>query len=364
MPGGSHVGRDLPVNIKLGLIAAVALFAACSGPPQRPEPVLPEPVPEQPTAEPEPVAPTVIETAPESTDRPAVSLPAESEPEPVVSAPRPIAIVVSGQAPAYQTVAAALIKQLGEREYHVYQLANGAADIGQVFADIGALDEPLTIAVGLPAARAVSSRPGGPAVFCQVFNFENQGLDLERMKGVAAIAPLQLQVERWQELVPELRSVGAIVGPGHAGLVAEARAATASAGVELKYRVAGSDREALYTFKQLAPEIDGFWLFPDNRVLSASVIREMLSYAIRWNVQVVVFNQALLQLGALMSATSHPDDIARTALQMLDTIAMGGMESLPALTSLSEVVVDINPAVAERLRITPGDSQWRVVSSP
>ena len=48
----------------------------------------------------------------------------------------------------------------------------------------------------------------------------------------------------------------------------------------------------------LIRDIDGFILFPDNRILSRSVLTEMMADANRHRVQVAVFNEPLLEFGA------------------------------------------------------------------
>jgi hypothetical protein len=51
-------------------------------------------------------------------------------------------------------------------------------------------------------------------------------------------------------------------------------------------------------FKRLAPQIDGLWLVPDDRILSPAVLRELLNYAVSHGVRVCVFSDTLLQWGA------------------------------------------------------------------
>jgi ABC-type uncharacterized transport system substrate-binding protein len=153
------------------------------------------------------------------------------------------------------------------------------------------------------------------------------------------LPPLDLQLDAWLELNPNLSSVGAIVGPGHEHLVEEATAAAAAGGVRFQHHVAESDRETLYLFTRLVPDIDGFWLFPDNRVLSADILRQMLDYAKRHRVQVAVFNDTLLPLGATISVTAVDDDIAATVIDVAQKLLEGYGENIPDLSPLSEVRV-------------------------
>jgi ABC-type uncharacterized transport system substrate-binding protein len=356
--GSKRHGRCDRIALRLAALAALALLAACNRPFEIPEPPAAEPVAEQAPAPEPPAMP-----APVVKPRPAPRPPPPPPAAPVE--PRPVAILVSSQAAGYQAVADALIALLGDRKHRLYQLDGKSAGLADTFAEIAALgNEPLAVAIGLPAARAVSTFHAGPAVFCQVFNYQAEDLDMTRMRGVAAFAPLDLQLQAWKQMSPELTRVAAILGEDHDDLLADATAAADQMGVQLEHRVAGSDREALYVFKRLAPEIDGLWLFPDNRVLSAGVIREMLGYALRRNVQVVVFNPTLLKLGALMSASTQPEDIATTVLRVLDAAGDGEIQSIPALTRLSQMDIRVNAAVAERFGVTASANALQLVRSP
>jgi hypothetical protein len=117
----------------------------------------------------------------------------------------------------------------------------------------------------------------------------------------------------------------------------------------------------LYLFKRLASEVDGFWLVPDNRILSPNVLRDLLSYAVAHDVGVLVFNESLLPWGALMSATGTPTDVARGVRSVLERVVTGATKGLPALTPLAETRFIVNTDVADRLGVTGAPhSPWVV----
>jgi ABC-type uncharacterized transport system substrate-binding protein len=310
------------------LCAALALLSSgCAQflPPSAPEPAT------APTPAPEPApAPT----------------PAPVEPAPV-AAPQPtlpkIAIVLSDSKPAYQNVATELAQLLPDNS--VYNLADEELSPQLAMSIIAETQTDTIVAIGLRAAIAAKGNGRFPVVFCQVFNFNDHDLISDRAKGVASLPPLDKQVEAWKQLDPGLKNVGAIVGPGHEALIAEAASATEQHDVKLHHRTARSDRETLYLFNQLLPHIDGFWLFPDNRVLSRSVLQSMLDEASRHHIQVVVFNDSLLTLGATMSATASPADIAAQIAKVVERIAAGSGESVPDMTSLTHVTIHTNDAM-------------------
>ena len=136
-----------------------------------------------------------------------------------------------------------------------------------------------------------------------------------------------------------------IIGSGHETLLAEAEIAAQDHGVELQIREAGSDQETLYHFKRMIHEIDGFWLFPDNRILSPRVLTEILQQANRRHIPVAVSNEAMLRLGAAISVSTVAADIAATIVQVLERVRAGEIDAIPPLTQLSEVRVVTNEAL-------------------
>ena len=273
--------------------------------------------------------------------------PTVSEPE---LFPQRVAIVLSDRKSAYENIAV----QLGEllADFSIYDLTDKSLTPRAVFSSISDFDADIVIAVGLRAATVANAYSRVPVVFCQAFNIADFDLDSGNLKGVAALPPLAMQIAAWQELNPGLSSVGAIVGRGHEDLIGEARRAAESAGLTFHHRIARSDRETLYLFNRLTPDIDGFWLFPDNRILSPSVLRQMLDYASRHRVQVAVFNPALLKYGAALSASSIDSDIAATVVTVANRVLRGDGASIPTVTPLNAINVQTNRDVLRKPEVT------------
>ena len=333
------IGRSSRI---LTLSLVVAFMAGCSlipsqepppsPPPELPPVVEPEPEPVEPEPEPEPVA------EPEP----------EPEPEPIPQHVEPlVAVVLSDSTPAYSEVADALAGHLDQ--YDVYDLSDRGLPARDAFAAISESDANAIVAIGLPAARAARRFATVPVVVGQEFNINDAELLSDDVKAVSVLPPIGLQMDAWHELDPSVRNVGAIVGSGHEALIEEADAALRERGVKLHYAVAESDRETLYLFNRLVRDIDGFILFPDNRILSRTVLTEMMSYASRHRVQVAVFNEPLLEIGALFSASSVESDIAARISQVLNQLLDGKGNAVPPVTALSEIEVMTNESVLERL---------------
>ncbi len=179
-----------------------------------------------------------------------------------------------------------------------------------------------------------------PVVFSQVFNYEEHGLLTENSRGISALAPLDAQLVAWKNVDPTIARVGVIIGEGHDELIAEAREAADKHGIELRAHISHSDQETLYFFRRsMIRDIDGFWLFPDNRILSGRALQEMLAEAGRQQVPVNVPNESMLKLGAKISMSTVASDIAAAIVNVVRQIQAGGLQLVPPITGLSEVRV-------------------------
>ena len=97
--------------------------------------------------------------------------------------------------------------------------------------------------------------------------------------------------------------------------------------------------------RRLIRGIDGYLLFPDNRILSRRVFSEIMTQAARHHVQVAVFNESLLKHGATFSASAVDTDIADTITIVLNEIENGNLAGVVPITPLSEIRIRTNPAM-------------------
>ena len=326
-----------PPVVLLGLLllsgcAVLAPLETASDTPPVADPQLPpkpEPLPELPSPQPDVAVP--------ATPAPVLEpMPAETE------ALLKVSVLLSSRLPAYERIAIALRSELGQLD--VYDMDDRSLTPREMHESIRAAKTDVVVAVGYKAAAFATRLEDMPVVFSQVFN--TGGLDLEsgRVRGVSTLPPLDQQLEVWRTLNPNLSAVGAIVGTGHELLVAEAEKAANQHSVRFQHRVAQSDRETLYLFTRLVPEIDGFWLFPDNRILSTEILKQMLTYAARHRVQVAVFNDSLLSIGATLSTTPVDADVAATILQVAEQLVDAEGEELPPISPLSDIAVRVSEA--------------------
>lgn len=254
-----------------------------------------------------------------------------------------VAIVMTSSQPAYADVAVELAERL--QSYEVYDLGDGSRPPVTVLRQINDSNAGVVVAIGLRAAQSSVAMSQKPVVFSQVFNYEAHQLLTDNSRGIASTPPLSAQIAAWKKIDPTVARVGVIIGEGHDELIAEAREAAERFDIELIVQITRSDQETLYYFRRMIRDIDGFWLFPDNRILSGRVLREMLEDAKRQQVPVTVPSESMLPLGATLSISTVAADIARTIVRVIREIQAGKIEAIPAITQLSEIRVATKGAV-------------------
>jgi ABC-type uncharacterized transport system substrate-binding protein len=327
-----HEFSGIPVRHLVVILVALAV-SACAIEPNADGPVDVAAIPIEPPPEPLPEIPLEPARSPQSLLPP----PVEQRP--------PLAIVVSGQQSAYTDVADELSHYYVDAA--IFQIAGNEELANAVMRSVNDIGSRAVVAIGLLAARAAIDMTDSPVVYAQVFNHGELNLERPDVRGVAAYSPLAEQLAAWRKYDPELNRVGLIVGEGHDALVEEAREAADLHGVDLTVRITHSDQETLYAFRRMSREIDGFWLFPDSRVLSARALRDMAEIAERNRVRFAVPNEGMLALGTAVALTTVASDIAAVIVDVLEKMQRGEAADVPRLSGLREVDVKTGGTVAD-----------------
>lgn len=274
--------------------------------------------------------------------------PRAEKPTPAPRPLPPVTILLSDDLPAYSGIADELATRLGERPV-IINLRGDSGSRAVTPELLRQTDKRRVVAIGPLAAQTATRLTAGQVVFCQVFNYRDLDPGAKLTRGVSFLPPAEPQFRAWKELDPGLQRVGVITGPGHEELIAEARKAARHHGIELVHRTVQSDKEMLYDFKRLTPEIQGLWLLPDDRILSRRVLREIMSYSAKYQQQVVVFHPELLKFGGLMSVSSTDADVAEQVIAALGSATRRSGAGTRALLPLKQARIEVNARVAQSL---------------
>lgn len=255
-------------------------------------------------------------------------------------------IVISDDLPAYEGVAAALVKRLTPAP-RLHRLNGRVEDQHGTIATLQNGGDVPIVAIGPEAVQLAARVPTRPMVYCQVYHYD---IPPSAHSGVKAMPPVAKQFRAWKLVDPRLQRVVLLTGPGFERLAAEAQAAAKDAQLKLEHVVARSDKELLYAVKRLDATVQGVWLAPDRRVLSAEVLREVLSHSVRNGKSVLAFSPKLLPYGALLSVEGEHNDVADRVMAQLRQLDDGRRPG--SALGLTRARVEINPLVARHLGLT------------
>lgn len=253
-------------------------------------------------------------------------------------------VILSDNTSVYTEVARELTRQHDGR-VEIHRIDGDSARSLAVQQRVQQSDRTVVVAVGLAAAQMATRLVNKQIIFCQVFNYEDARLLALGMRGVSATPPVAEQFSFWKRLYPPLKDIGVVTGSGLRALLAEAQAAAREHHITLVHAEVRTDKEMLRAYKQMAPKVQGFWLLPDNRILSRESVRDLLAFSAKQGKQVLVFTPELLGSGALLSAASDPADVAGRVLSFIESTNRA--EEAPVL-----------PLTRTRFRISVEMAKW------
>jgi ABC-type uncharacterized transport system substrate-binding protein len=261
-----------------------------------------------------------------------------------------VVILVSENIPAYSDVANALANKLGRRGTIRYLNADPIENI-KMLAPYKNDEGKQFVSVGLNASLAAKTLANRQVIFCQVFNYQGYELLTPLHKGVSPMPSMHKTFSTWRALAPGTTDIGVISGPGFEDLIQTAKAIAKRFDITLHHETVNSDMEYQYAFKQMAPKVQGYWLLPDNRVLSSNTLRDVMSFSMRNGKQVAVFSEELLDLGGLFSTASDHQAIAQEVLHRLEQAQNPGEMPGSDIVYLDQAVLRINTVMAQRLNL-------------
>jgi ABC-type uncharacterized transport system substrate-binding protein len=169
------------------------------------------------------------------------------------------------------------------------------------------------VAIGRAALDALAEVPNLDVVYAQIFVAPQ-----DRYRGVAAVPPFAMQLEYWKSRSPGLKRIGVIGSVNMRPVIDALQAAAEAENIAIIRREVTSDKEALFEFRRMTPDIDGFVFLPDDSVLSPDVIRRAMQHGARNAKQILTYSPAIFRLGAYIYVASAQTDVAAQIVAMLD----------------------------------------------
>ncbi|WP_169714047.1 ABC transporter substrate binding protein [Oceanicoccus sagamiensis] len=269
------------------------------------------------------------------------------KPQPAPKVVEPVAILLNENNPNSQQIADLLTAKL-TTPTQLYYLSALPQQQVEVVAQLQQQAYSQVVAIGSNAALRAKSLDDSRVVFSQVFNYQDEGLIEAGFSGVSMVPSAEKLFSEWKQLTPGLKHIAIITGPNNQQQIARIQQAAKHHGVVVLHREVNNDKEMLYEAKQLAPLIQGFWLLPDNRVLSRRSIKEFMAQSMKQGKQVALFNRQLFKYGGLLYVGGDVDEIAEQLKVQLATTEQ-------SVFGLKTAKIEINQRAAEQLLLVRGE---------
>ncbi len=261
-----------------------------------------------------------------------------------------VVILVSENIPAYTEVAKALAMMVGPRS-SIQNMTTSPLENLNIIKELSDSEHTQIVSIGLNASISAKALNDKQLIFCQVYNYQDYALISARHKGVSMLPSLQQTFKTWRALSPSINNIGVISGPGFDDVIQTAKTAAKVYGIKLHHETVNSDKEYQYAYKKLSKNVQGYWLMPDNRVLSENTLRDIMNFSVRNSKQVAVFNDELLKLGGLLSMSSDYHDIAQQVYERLEQAQSRDNVPGPDIVYLDKMNLRINAVMARNLGI-------------
>jgi ABC-type uncharacterized transport system substrate-binding protein len=265
------------------------------------------------------------------------------KPRPTSKTIRSLAILLNEGNTRDQQIADALKQQLG-KPTELFFLNAIESQQQQVIDRLQASSHRQVVAIGSTAANRAKRLRRKQVVFSQVFNYQADGLLDAGFSGVSMVPSTKVVMKQWKKLSPSLDRIAVITGPSNEQQIREMIKIADELKVSIEHYVVNNDKEMLYTVQQAVGSVQGFWMLPDNRVLSLRGMKDFMSYTTKHNKQVAVFNRKLLKFGGLFYVSVQPGYVAK---QIINAVQSPNS----TLLSLDKAQVEVNRRTVERLNL-------------
>jgi ABC-type uncharacterized transport system substrate-binding protein len=261
-----------------------------------------------------------------------------------------VKVLVSGPSASDRRVVGALKRQFKNR-LTIHELERNRRTDRRVLATLARNKQDIVITIGSGAAQLAHRFVDRPVYIAQTYHLP-PGFHRHKNQRVVSVIPAPASVlSQFHLLDKRTKRLGVITGSGSQALVAELRRAAAGRGLQLVSREAKTDREFLYEAQRLSSQVDAYWLLPDERILSATAIRQFMRIAVKRGKPVIAFNPNLLKLGALLSVESNEGQVARKIKQLVIADHYGLQGKTTRVNYVRGIKIHISKLAADRLNL-------------
>lgn len=199
-----------------------------------------------------------------------------------------------------------------------------------------------------------------PVVYCMTMAVSEALLSAGNVTGVSLSVDPEQQFRALKLALPAIRSVGVIFDPAHsARLIAEAGRKAQLVGLQLVTRAVSRANEVPDAVRVLAGQADAIWLIPDSTCFTRESFEFVLKLSLNQRIPLLVFSEAYVKAGALLSLSPDYAEIGRQAARMVRRIGTGGAAraSPPEAPEHPRLVINLRTAGTLNLALSSASLQ-------
>lgn len=235
-----------------------------------------------------------------------------------------ILLINSADAPIYREVEDAFRAEAESLCAKNDECPRIASILARDLSDESARDHDLLVLIGQQAKdQANNLTIDLPQLHLMVFReeYDRQAPCCDRTSAIYIEQPLERQLRFIRFLLPKLRRIAVLIGPGSFAGESELLSLARGMGLEVELRRVASQRDIGPVLHQLRNEVDILLALPDPRVYNRDTVSNILLSTYRNRIPVIGFSKGLVHAGALAAIHSSPGTIgteaAGKALQIL-----------------------------------------------
>lgn len=266
-----------------------------------------------------------------------------------------VAVVVSDELDVYHVPTEAFLAELGVQP-RVFDIHGRASEAALVVAQLASDPPDVVFCVGAKAAYAVKNGlPQTTVVYAAILDPERYGIVGEHVTGVRMDIEPVTYLSQLVTLLPDVRTIGLIRGPGTPD---KRMLAVGSAANELGLKLVVRDVEAPNQVRRAfvdvaAGGIDALWLPPDRVTLTTNGYRAITDEARRRHLPLLVDTANMVEAGGLFTMMPDPEGVGRQAAQLVRELLDGAPVPPPQAPEDLLVVVNARTLDAAELPIDP-----------
>jgi len=266
-----------------------------------------------------------------------------------------LAVLLSHQGTPYEDALQGILESLsakGIRFHHEVFHLNGDEKLAdKVLAELDRKTVKLILSLGSLATRAAAKNAEGIPIVAGLLLDSDFLKAKTNITGVTMEFPLELQLQRISQVLPECRNIGTIYSVSQANKIKEAESAARKAGMDLRAEGVKSPSELPLAMDSLAKRADVIWGLPDDMVFNPQTAKQMLIYSFRNRIPLVGISDAWVKAGALFALSWDFRDLGRQCGEMAAQI-LGGTppHSLP-LSYPRKAGMVVNLKTASQMKI-------------